>query len=306
MFRFNFSIRSLDKLNRGGEVIVRADMSKYSTFKCGGRAKCLVIIKTLEGFIKVTKYLKEKSIDCFVLGAGSNILVSDKGYNGVVLKLAGDLARIERTGEDTVECGAGVKLASIFAYISSRSLSGLEDGAGIPATIGGAVYMNASAFNFETSKIVEYVIAYIDGRLEYFDNKSCQFAYRHSIFQDNQAIIVRVGLKFAKTNKQDIMKRFFEISRKRACSQPLDKPSAGCVFKRIEGLEVSRMLDEMGLKGLTVGRAQVSTKHANFIINLGGAKSQDIYTLIKLIKFKFEEQYKLILETEIKFLGEFQ
>lgn len=305
MFSFNFSVRALGKLNRGGEVIEGADMSKYSTFKCGGRAKCLLIIKTLEGLIKVTKYLEEKAIEYFVLGAGSNILVSDSGYKGVVLKLSGDLARIESLDEDTIECGAGTKLSSIFAYTSARDLSGLEDGAGIPATIGGAVYMNASAYNFETSKLVKYVVVYVKGKFEYFDKEKCEFAYRHSVFQENQAIIIRVGMKFKKSTKQDIMQRFFEVTRLRAGSQPLDKPSAGSVFKRTEGVKVSKCLDEMGLKGLTIGRAQVSTKHANFIINLGGAKAQDIYRLIDFVQTKFEEKYNILLETEIKFLGEF-
>ena len=305
MFRFNFSIKTLRKLNRGGEVFVNADMSEFSTFKCGGKASVLLVIKTLEGFIKVNRYIKDKALDYFVLGAGSNVLVSDKGYKGVVVKLAGDLARIEETGEDTIECGAGVRLASIFAYASARGLSSLEDGAGIPATIGGAVYMNASAYNFETANIVEYVVAYINGKFEYFNNSDCDFAYRHSVFQTNKAIIVRVGLKLAKTNKSEIMQRFFEVSRMRASAQPLDRPSAGCVFKRIDGVQVSRLFDEMGLKGLTIGKAQVSTKHANFIINLGGAKAQDIYTLIELIKKKVEEKHNLFLDTEIKFLGEF-
>ena len=305
MFRFDFSVRTLRKLNQGGEVISSVDMSKYSTFKCGGRAKVLVLIKTLEGFVKVTKYLKDKSIEYFVIGAGSNILVSDKGYNGVVLKLSGDLARIESTGDNTIEVGAGVKLSKIFAYTSSNNLSGLEDGAGIPATIGGAVYMNASAYNYETAKLVEYVVAYLDGKLTYFDKDACKFSYRHSVFQDNGAIIVRVGLKFKPLNKQDIMQRFNEVSKMRATSQPLNKPSAGCVFKKVEGIEVSKCLDLMGLKGLTVGDAQVSIKHANFIINLGEAKAQDIYKLISLIQTKFEETYNILLETEIKFLGEF-
>ena len=306
MFRFNFRIRTLCKLNQGGEVIYNADMSKYSTFACGGRAKVLLIIKTLEGFIKVTQYLKDKSKEYFVLGAGSNILVSDKGYRGIVIKLAGDLARIEKTADDTIECGAGVKLSSIFAYTSSNGLSGLEDGAGIPASIGGAVYMNASAYGFETANIVEYVVAYTDGKLTYFDKLDCHFSYRQSVFQENNAIIVRVGLKFKEASKQVVMSRFFEIARLRAKAQPLDKASAGCVFKRIDGIEVSRCLDDMGIKGLTIGNAQVSTKHANFIVNLGGAKAQDIYDLIKLIKRKFKEQYDFDLKTEIKFLGEFQ
>ena len=118
----------------------------------------MLIIKTLEGFIKVAQYLKDKSKEYFVLGAGSNILVSDNGYQGIVIKLAGDLDRIEKTDTDRIECGAGVKLSNIFAYASSNGLSGLEDGAGIPATIGGAVYMNASAYNFETANIVEYIL----------------------------------------------------------------------------------------------------------------------------------------------------
>ena len=306
MSRLRLNISKLKKLNKKGKVIINADMSKYCTYKCGGKARILMYVNTFENFIKLMSYFRDKEIPYYVIGNGSNLLISDKGYKGIVLKLGGDFARIEQESETSLECGGGVTLAKLFAYCLENGLSGLEDGAGIPATVGGAVCMNASAYNYETAKIVEYVVAYVNGKIEYFDRKNCCFGYRTSIFQNTSSIILRVGLSFVKSDKDLINDRFIQIAQKRLETQPLDKFSAGSVFKKLDGISISQLLDEAQLKGLTIGRAQVSLKHANFIINLGGAKSQDIYDLIKLVQTKILDKYKIKIDTEIKFLGEFK
>lgn len=305
MSRQKLSYKKLCKLNKRGEVLKNLPLSEYVTFKCGGNADFLVKINTLEAFLYVIAYLQEGNFEYFILGAGSNTLVSDKGYNGVVLKLEGDLARIEYTGEDSLECGAGVRLGRLYSELQSRGLSGLECGAGIPASVGGAVVMNAGAYGFQMADIVEYVVAFVNGKITYFTCEECQFAYRDSVFQHNDAIILRIGMKFVVDDKDKIQERFLETMKKRSGSQPLNYPSAGCVFKRIDGIVISKMLDECGLKGLTLGDAQVSFKHANFIINLGNASSQDIYDLIEIVKYRFEKKTGIRLSTEIKFLGEF-
>lgn len=305
MARQKLYVSKLRKLNLNGKTITNADMSKYCTFRCGGKAKLLLEINTLETFLKVICFIQERNINYFILGKGSNLLVSDNGYNGIVLKLSGDLSRIEYDG-DTIECGAGVTISQLFKFAYDNGLSGLEEGAGIPASIGGAVYMNASAYGYETGKLVEYVVAFVDGKISYFNNQECQFGYRSSVFQNNKGIILRVGLRFRSLDKEEIYRTFLETNRKRLSSQPLEYPSAGSVFKRIDGLNVSKMIDKLNLKGFTIGNAQISHKHTNFIINLGGAKAQDIYKIIEFVKLKFKEEYDFVLKTEIKFLGDFE
>ncbi|MGN0961886.1 MAG: UDP-N-acetylmuramate dehydrogenase [Christensenellales bacterium] len=302
MTRLN--IRKLKKLNKSGRVLKNVDFSKFCTFKCGGKVAVLIEICTLDNFFKVMFYLEEKKINYFILGAGSNVLCSDNGYDGVVIKFAGDLSRCEYDGE-ILECGAGLKLVSAYVIARDLALQGLESGAGIPATIGGAVYMNAGAYDFEMSKVVDYVIAYVDGKIKYYSNEDCNFGYRDSVFQHNKSIILRVGLRLKLGNKENIQKRYLEIMEQRKKSQPLEFPSAGSVFKRRDDVVVSKLLDECGLKGLTMGGAMVSNKHANFIINTGKATAQEIYDLIKIIKKRVWDKTQIELQTEIKFLGVF-
>ncbi|MBQ7351380.1 MAG: UDP-N-acetylmuramate dehydrogenase [Clostridia bacterium] len=305
MSRQKLSLNKLKKLNHHGEVLQSVEFSEFCTFKCGGKLKVLLKINTLENFIKIMYYLEEIGEKFFVLGAGSNVLCSDGGYDGVVIKLEGDFVRSRQLSETEIECGAGVKLSQLFAIAKSLGLSGLECGAGIPATIGGATFMNAGAYGFEMSQIIKYVVAYVDGRITYFDNSDCQFDYRHSVFQENNGVILRVGFAFQKRNIEDIDFDFKETMKKRLESQPLDYPNAGSIFKRIDGIVVSKVLDNCGVKGLTLGSAKVSDKHANFIINTGNAESQDIYELIEIIKYRVKKQTGIELQTEIKLLGEF-
>ena len=164
--------------------------------------------------------------------------------------------------------------------------------------------MNAQAYNFEMAKIVDYVVAYVDSKITYFDTKDCCFAYRSSVFQKNNAIILRVGFKMLSGKQDEIQAKFTKTLQKRRESQPIEKYSAGSVFKKIDGIEVSKLLDEAGFKGKKIGGAEVSDKHANFIIN-NGATSQDVYSLINCIKTEFFDLYKIKLENEIIYVGEF-
>lgn len=298
------SERRLKKLNRGGTLFKNVDFSNLCTFTCGGRVKILLNVCTLDGFLNSILYLQEIHAKYYIIGNGSNILCSDSGYDGVVIKFGGDLQRIENDGE-ILECGAGVRLSRAYAYACNLGLSGLECGAGIPATIGGATYMNAGAFGFEMSKVVEYVVAFVDGKITYFDNSECDFMYRHSIFQDNNGIILRVGLKLEKKDKEEIVSTFLSALNRRKDTQPLDLPSAGSVFRRLDGIVVSKLLDDCGVKGMTSGNAMVSPKHANFIVNLGGAKAQDIYNLIRKMQETVLEKTGIEIHTEIQLLGEF-
>lgn len=305
MSRSKLSIQKIKKLNYNGEVKKDFCLSSICTFKCGGKANLFLQINTLENFIKTMMYLNETKTKYFVIGAGSNLLVSDNGYDGVVIKLGGDLSRIEVSSDEKIECGAGVTITQAYTFCKNLNLSGFEDGAGIPATIGGAVFMNASAYEFKISDIVDYVVAYVDGKITYFHNSDCEFGYRKSIFQTNKAIILRVGFKLIKRDKILIENRFKEVLLKRNNTQPTNYPSAGCVFKKRDDIEVSKKLDEFGLKGLTFGGAKISSKHANFIINYDNASAQDIFELIEITKKRFYKKSGIMLDTELIFLGEF-
>lgn len=304
MSRSKISVKRLRKLNYKGELIKNVHLKDYTTFKCGGIGKYLLKVKTLENFLAVINYLNSLNVKYFILGAGSNLLVSDNGYDGILIQFAGDLARIEIL-DDIVECGAGCRLASVITFAKEEGLSGIEDGIGIPASIGGAVYMNASAYDFEMSKVVDYVVAYINEKITYFHNDECKFSYRHSVFQDNNAIILRVGLKLTPQPKEEIELRMKEVMTRRLETQPLNLPSAGCVFKRMSGIVVSKELDNCGLKGLTFGGAKVSERHANFIVNFRNATSQDVYELIEVVKVRMKNKLGIELQTEIKLLGDF-
>lgn len=298
------SVRKLKKLNKGGVTQENVDFADICTFKCGGKVRILLDIHTLESFLNCMLYLKDIGIRYYILGNGSNILCSDRGYDGVVIRLKGDLQRIECDG-GAIECGGGAKLAMVYAFARDRGLSGLECGAGIPATIGGATYMNAGANGFEMSQVVEYVVAFVDGKITYFDSTQCGFGYRHSVFQENGGIILRVGLRLKKGSKKDIVNKFLETLGRRKSTQPIELPSAGCVFGRFEGINVSKLLDDCGLKGLRRGDAMVSPKHANFVVNLGNAKAQDIYDVICKMRKIVLEKTGITLHSEIKFLGDF-
>ena len=300
----NLCFSKLKKLNYNGITEKNVELSKFTTFRIGGKARIFLKIHTLENFIKVMEYLKTINLPIFILGNGSNVLVSSKGFDGIIIKLSGDFSQIVEFGDD-VEMGAGVLLSEAYNFCKVRSYSGFEDSIGIPATIGGATAMNASCYDFEMSKLVDYVVAYDFDKIVFLNNSECEFDYRKSIFQSGKYIILRVGFKLNKKPLEEI-----ELSRKNALNKRLETQpkgfSAGCVFKRLPNLCVSKMLDEMGAKNMCCGDAIVSDKHANFIINQGNATSSDVHNLIKQLQDKFYKTYNEKLETEIKFLGEFE
>ncbi len=293
----------LKKLNAKGDTRKNVELKSYTTFRLGGKAKYFLTINALENFLKVMDYIERHKLEYFILGAGSNVLIADSGYNGIVIKLSGDLARIS-IDDDLVEVGAGTKVVEVYTRCRDIGLSGLEPLATIPATIGGMVYMNAGAYGVEMKDVTEYVVAYTNGKIKYFTRGECEFDYRKSVFQNSISIILRVGLRLSHSSKDEIQVKYLEVLKKKQSSQPLDKFSAGSVFRRVDGISVSKMLDDMGAKGLSIGGAMVSTKHANFIINQG-TRAQDVFDLIQILKKKFKDTYDINIDTEIKFLGDF-
>ena len=290
----------LQKVNARGVVEFNKDLLRLNTFRISAKSRIYLEINTIENLIDTVDYLHKLNLSIFILGGGSNVLVDN--YSGAVIKLGGDFCHIEEI-DDIIEMGSAVQLSNVYKFTLEHSLGGFEESVGIPGTIGGAVYMNASCYGFEMSRLVEYVVAYnIDtGKITYFSQDNCLFGYRDSVFKCNKYIILRVGLKLHYLDSDIINQICKDTLNKRNLNQPKGF-SAGCVFKRIDGLNISKMLDDMGIKGKSVNDAIVSDKHANFIMNKGNATSADIKKLIEEIKAEFKKTYNIDLQTEIKYL----
>lgn len=278
-------------------------MSKHTSFKVGGPAEIFTSIDSILKLQKVIELCNDKNIKITIVGNGSNLLVSDEGIRGLVIKYTANDININRDSGEVV-CGGGV-LNSILAHkLLENELSGFEFASGIPGTIAGAVYMNAGAFNEEMQNVVTYV-KYIDldtNRIETLQNNKLKFSYRKSIFEELNAIIVEVGMKFNKDKKENIESKMNEYKEKRMQSQPLEYPSAGSTFKRGKDFISAKLIDECGLKGYKIGGAQVSDKHAGFIVNTGNATAKDILDLIQYVKEVVHDKCGKKLETEVRII----
>lgn len=301
-------------------------LASLTTFKIGGSAEYFVRALNLEILKQSLIWAKEKNLPFFILGSGSNILVSDKGFSGLVIK--NELKKLEKRG-DIIIAGSGVLLSEFLEFALVNELSGGEFLVGIPGTLGGAVFTNAGLSNQFISNLVQSVY-FLDSQfleVKRYSNKDCDFSYRYSCFQEKQGVITQIELKMKNSSQDKIKALMAEYRQKRANLPSL--PSAGCVFKNINlkeippsslekikkefgfpeefckkgVLPVSWLLDRMGFKGKTIGKAQVSQKHANFIVNLGGATADDVLILISLIKQKVRTKFGLQLCEEIVYLA---
>lgn len=280
-------------------------MSKHTTMGVGGPCECFIVAKSQEDIEKVVEFSKEYDLPLYILGRGSNCIFTDKGYKGIVLKISSDFGNIEVDGEN-IKVQSGCMIAKVARYAMENGLSGLEFASNIPGSIGGAIRMNAGAFGGEMKDIV-IETEYIDenGEIKRINNKQHEFSYRTSIFKKNpKLVVINTTIKLKPRNKEEIKRLTEEISLKRKESQPYDYPSSGSVFKRMDGVVVSKLIDEAGLKGYTIGGAQVSYKHAGFIVNTGNAKASDVISLIDLVKQKIKEKYNINIETEVEIVGE--
>ena len=290
-----------------GSVCADEPMAKHTTFRAGGAADYFVTADS-SCLRPVLRFLKSGHIPFVILGNGSNVLVSDAGYHGAVIHLhEGTDIRIQ---DNTLTCGAGERLSVVAHAALEQGCDGLVFAAGIPGTIGGALVMNAGAFGGEMKDIVQSVTA-LDLQNEEIPeltltNAEMAFSYRHSIASKRSLCFTSAMLKLTPGDKEDIAARMQDISRMRTEKQPLNYPSAGSTFKRPEGFFAGKLIMEAGLKGYSVGGAQVSEKHCGFVINRGGATAADIYTLIKEVQKKVFEQSGVALEREVILLGEFE
>lgn len=289
----------LNKVMPKGRVFKDENMAQHTSYKIGGDAKVFVEIKTLEDVILALDVLNSSKVKYFVLGKGTNTLFDDNGYDGVVLHISKDFSNMYRKGNKIV-CASGASLNSLCNYACEHGLSGLEYAYGIPGSVGGAVYMNASAFDYMTSNVVTSVLAVIDGKVTLIKKEDCNFSYKHSIFMEKpNSIILQAEFALKKGNKKEIMNTMLNVMATRKERQPLDFPSCGCVFKQHKDINVSKTIDEDGLKGYTIGGAQISTKHASFIINLGNATSADILAVAEYVKKHFLNKYNIQLDYEV-------
>jgi len=288
----------LSKLKKVTKVERNVDLSKNCTFQVGGKAKIVVFPSGVEELVKILDIISQYHVKYVVVGNASNILFGDNGYDGVVIKMT-RFNRVEFHGKSIVAY-AGANLNSVIVESVNKGLKGLEDGYLIPATVGGAVKMNASSSNFLTSNVVESALVLSNGKIKLLDNSECEFGYRKSVFKDED-VILRVQFKLEKGDKKDLKERLQEIVEYRKKIVPT-MPSAGCVFKNPVGYSAGRLIEEANLKGYSIGGAMVSPKHANIIINCGRATSGDIKALINHIKSEIKRLYDIELELEIKII----
>ena len=286
------------------KIIYNEPMKKHTSFKIGGNADLFVSVKTEEELKQILNYAKQKQIPVTIIGNGSNLLVSDDGVRGIVIKIDIQYFNVQNK-EDEVEVivGSGNKMMSLALQLKNQEISGFEQLSGIPGTIGGAVYMNAGAYGKEMKDIViSTKCMNMDGKVFELSNKEQQFEYRSSIFSKNKYIILETKFKLQRGKKEDIEEQMNEYLNQRKAKQPLEYPSAGSTFKRQEGIITAKLIDECGLKGHKIGGAMVSKKHAGFIVNTGNATAKDVLELIKYVKDKVFEKFNVRIEEEIRVL----
>ena len=278
-------------------------MKNHTTFHIGGNADCFCEVKSLAALQNLISVCRENNIPCFIIGLGSNLLVSDNGIEGLVIKLSGDFTEMN-IDENNITCGAGVSLAGVCVAAKKNSLSGLEFAWGIPGSVGGATYMNAGAYNGEMKDVVSSV-TFMDrnGNIQTYQNNQLDFDYRHSVFSNTDDIILSVTFELKKDNPELIGYRMQELMNKRKTKQPVNHYSAGSVFKRPKGYYAAALIEECGLKGYAIGGAEVSKKHSGFIVNDRNATAQDVKQLIEHIQKVVLEQKGIELCCEIKFIG---
>lgn len=286
----------------GFNYIENEPLSKHTSFKIGGNAQMFVSVETVKQLQGVLKCCKEHDIPLFILGKGSNLLISDDGMKGVVLTLDGEFKDIS-IEENKITAGAGANLSRLCTFALNNSLSGLEFAYGIPGSVGGAAYMNAGAYGGEMKDVVTFVTHITpDGEVVTLNASCLEFAYRHSVYKTNDNIILFVTFELREDSADDIKARMDDFMTRRKTKQPLEFPSAGSVFKRPQGNFAGTLIEQCGLKGKTIGGAQVSEKHAGFIINIGEATCKDVLDLVEFVQNTVKEETGYFLEREIIYI----
>ena len=290
-----------------GEENVHTDepMSRHTTFRIGGNADYFVKPGNADEVAAVIVVCREYNIPYFILGNGSNLLVSDDGYRGMIINIMDNMDSVTVDG-GIITAQAGAMLVRVSVMARDNALTGLEFASGIPGTIGGAVYMNAGAYGGEMKNVVKTVRAIDEyGRIYELDSEKMDFSYRHSIVEERKLIVLEVTLELEHGSREAIDDRMKELAEARRSKQPLEYPSAGSTFKRPEGYFAGKLIMDAGLRGYSVGGAQVAEKHCGFVINKGGATASDVVELIRDVQHDVDDKFGVTLEPEVKMLGEF-
>lgn len=289
-----------------GTVLTEEPMSRHTTFRVGGNADAYVVVQNIEQLRNTIAFLREKSISYFVIGNGSNLLVSDNGYRGAVLEIGREMSKIS-IEEDCVCAQAGALLTVVAKEAMKAGLSGMEFASGIPGSIGGAIVMNAGAYDGEMKQIVrEVTLLTAEGEIRTLTGEEMEFGYRTSILKREAGIVLSVKLQLIPGDQDGITAKMADFAARRREKQPLEYPSAGSTFKRPAGNFAGKLIMEAGLSGAMVGGAQVSEKHCGFVINRDNATATDIYCLMQKIQRQVKETSGINLEPEVIFLGEFE
>lgn len=286
-------------------VLFDEPMSQHTTFRIGGPADVFVMPENYEQIREVLRLCKEEKLPFFVLGNGSNLLVSDSGYRGVIIQMDRNMEEIRLDGEEIHAC-AGALLSSVAVAARNTSLTGFEFAGGIPGTIGGAAVMNAGAYGGELKDVLkEVTVMTREGEILTIPADKLEMGYRTSIIKTAGYLVLEAVISLKKGDEEKIRAVMKELSERRTEKQPLDYPSAGSTFKRPEGYFAGKLIMDSGLRGYRVGGAQVSEKHCGFVINAGGATAEDVRSLMDHVIRVVREKYGVTLEPEVKFLGDF-
>ncbi len=279
-------------------------MKKHTTFKIGGPVDIFISPSNKEQIKYALKICRENEIPFYLMGNGSNLLVRDKGFRGVIIQIFKNMSKVEIT-EDKVWAEAGILLSSLANKIKDNSLTGFEFAAGIPGTLGGAVYMNAGAYDGEIKQVLENAeLLDENGNEIVLSNEELELGYRTSILQRNNYILLSARLKLKKGNKKEIEEKMNYLAQQRADKQPINMPSAGSTFKRPPGYYAGKLIMDSGLRGYCIGGAEVSQKHCGFIINKDNATAKDVIDLIEFVQGTVYDKYCVKMEPEIKIIGE--
>ncbi len=288
----------------GLELRDNEPMYRHTTFRVGGPVTLMALPRSVEELSTAVSLAKEAGIEPFFLGRGSNLLVADRGAEAFLIKLAGGLDRLELLGENSLYVGAGVTLAQAAVFALEHALTGLEFAHGIPGTLGGGVFMNAGAYDGELSQVISWADCLDEtGRRFRLEGPDLELGYRTSVFSRKPWVVTGARLDLTPGDPAAIRARMEDLSHRRRSKQPLEFPSAGSTFKRPAGHFAGALIQEAGLKGVRIGGAQVSEKHAGFVVNTGGATSDDILSLIRLVRDTVLEKTGVLLEPEVRMLG---
>ena len=283
----------------------QAMLCEYTTMRTGGPADYLIEAASEEEICGVFQRAQEENIPIFVMGNGSNLLFSDDGFRGVILHIGKAFSAI-KIDDASIDCQAGAMLSAVSRAAADHALAGMEFAAGIPGSVGGAVCMNAGAYGGEIGQILESARVWVNGKVESWPCEQLKFSYRHSAIMEQECIVISARFRLKPGNKEEILGCMHDLNKRRREKQPLQYPSCGSFFKRPAGHYAGALIEQAGLKGFSVGDAQVSSQHAGFVINRGHATSRDIYQLMRHVQDTVYHRSGVLLEPEVKLIGHFE